>query len=146
MAVFLYLRYGMIGLQISWIKELLTEEQLSMEEKNKFEIFHYHSKAEKIVCRILQVILVLLLSFYIYILAEADPEALNIQGIALLVTIACLIFGPVLVFETWLTVGIIKSGASLPNVLLLIGICIYINSVLNTYGLFGAWILFRKRA
>ena len=25
----------MIGLQISWIKELLTEEQLSMEEKKK---------------------------------------------------------------------------------------------------------------
>jgi hypothetical protein len=117
-----------------------------MEEKKKFEIFHYHSKAEKIVCRILQVILVLLLSFYIYILAEADPEALKIQGIALLVTIACVVFGPVLVFETWLTVCVIKDGATLPNVLLLIGICLYINSVLNTYGLLGAWILFRKRA
>ena len=119
---------------------------VKMTEKKKFEIFHYHSKAEKIACRILQVIFVLLLSFYIYIYAEADPEALKIQGIALLVTIACVVFGPVLVFETWLTIGIIKRGASLSNVLLLIGICLYINSVLNTYGLLGAWILFRKRA
>ena len=117
-----------------------------MEEKKKFEIFHYHSKAEKIVCRILQVILVLLLSFFSYIYAEVDPEALKTQGIALLVTIACVVFGPVLVFETWLTVCVIKDGATLPNVLLLIGICLYINSVLNTYGLLGAWILFRKRA
>ena len=117
-----------------------------MEEKKKFEIFHYRSETEKIICRILWVVFFLLLGFCICILAEVDPEALKIQGIALLVTIACVVFGPVLVFETWLTVGIIKRGATLPNVLLLIGICIYINSVLNTYGLLGAWILFRKRA
>ncbi len=116
-----------------------------MTEKKKIEIFHYHSKTEKIACRILQGLFIILLSLYIYIYAEADPEALKIQGIALLVTIACIIFGSILVFETWLTVGIIKRGASLPNVLLLVGICIYDNSVLNTYGLLGAWLLFRKR-
>ena len=116
-----------------------------MAEKKKFEIFHYHSETEKIVCRILWVIFFLLLGFCIVMLAEADPEVLKTQGIALLVTIACVVFGPVLVFETWLTVCVIKDGATLPNVLLLIGICIYINSVLNTYGLLGAWILFRKR-
>ena len=85
-----------------------------------------------------------LLAFYIGIYAVADPEALKTQGIALLVTIACIVFGPVTVFETWLLVGVIKRGAEWYNVLLLIGIFLYINTALDRYGLLGAWIMFRK--
>lgn len=113
--------------------------------RKKFEIFHYRSKAEKIACRILQVILVLLLSFYIYIYMHADPEALKLQGIALLITVACILFSPAVVFEGWLVISIIRQGASFLNVALLIAICTYINYVLGRYGLLGAWILFRKR-
>ena len=107
--------------------------------------FHFRNKAEKVLFYVLSAVLVVLFAFYIYIYLEADPEALKTQGIALLVTIACVLFGPALVFEGWLVISIIKEGASFPNVLLLIAICAYINHVLGSYGLLGAWILFRKR-
>ena len=111
--------------------------------KDMYKI-HFKSKFEKVLFYILVGILVTLLAFYIGIYAMADPEALKMQGIALLVTIACVVFGPVTVFETWLLVGVIKRGAEWYNVLLLIVIFLYINTALDRYGLLGAWIMFRK--
>ena len=111
--------------------------------KDMYKI-HFKSKFEKVLFWILVVIAVALLSFTIYFLAISDPEALKLHGIATLVLIACVIFGPVTVFETWLLVGVIKRGAEWYNVLLLIVIFLYINTALDRYGLLGAWIMFRK--
>ena len=111
--------------------------------KDMYKI-HFKNKFEKVLFYSLVGLAAAMLVFYIYIYATADPEALKIQGIATLVVIACIIFGPALVFETWLVVSIIQQGASFLNVMLLIGICLYINTVLSRYGLLGAWILFRK--
>lgn len=105
----------------------------------------FRSRFEQRIFYILVGIAVAMLAFYIGIYATADPEALKIQGIATLVLIGCLMFGPVTVFEAWLTVGVILKGVSWPNVLLLIGIFLYINTMLNRYGLLGAWIIFRKK-
>ena len=106
--------------------------------------FQFKSEFEKALFYVLVGILVMLLAFYIGIYAAADPEALKLQGIALLVSIACIVFGPVTVFETWLLVGAIKRGAEWYNALLLIGIFLYINTALDRYGLLGMWILLRK--
>ena len=109
------------------------------------EKFHFRNKAEKILFYALVIVAIMLLTFGIYIYLIADPEALKLQGIALLISIACILVGPVIVFEGWLVISVISKGASFLNVLLLIAICTYINHVLGRYGLLGAWILFRKR-
>ena len=109
------------------------------------EKFHFRNKAEKVLFYALVMVAVIILAFGIYFYMISDPEALKIQGIALLVTIACILVGPMIVFEGWLVISIIIKGASFLNVLLLIAICTYINFVLGRYGLLGAWILFRKR-
>lgn len=109
------------------------------------EKLHFRSKVEKVLFYTLTLVAVAILAFGIYIYLEADPEALKIQGIALLITVACILFSPAVVFEGWLVISIIRQGASFLNVALLIAICTYINYVLGRYGLLGAWILFRKR-
>lgn len=107
--------------------------------------FQFKSDFERTLFCVLVGVAVAALTFTLYFLAISDPEALKIQGLALLVVIACVVFGPALVFETWLVTCVIRDGISWPNVLLLIGICLYINTVLDRYGLLGAWLLFRKR-
>lgn len=109
------------------------------------EKLHFRSKVEKVLFYTLTLVAVAILAFGIYIYLEADPEALKLQGIALLITAGCVLFSPIVVFEGWLVLSIISQGASFLNVALLIIICAYINYVLGRYGLLGAWILFRKR-
>lgn len=107
--------------------------------------FQFKSDFERTLFCVLVGIAVAMLTFTLYFLAISDPEALKMQVVVLLVAIACVIFGPLLVFETWLVSCVIKDGTTWPNVLLLIGICLYINNLLDRYGLLGAWMLFRKR-
>ncbi len=102
---------------------------------------HFKNKFEKVAFYILCCIAAALLAFYIWALS---PEARRIQGIALLVTIACVVFGPVLVFSAWLVVSVIQRGASPYVIIGTIATCIYVNVVLARYGVFGAWMLFRK--
>lgn len=115
-----------------------------MTEK-KFEWFYFRNKAERTLFYILVIIAVLLFAAGIYFYLISDPEALKIHGIALLVTVACIIFGPALVFETYILWEIIKQGATVSTIIMYILICSYINKVISKYGLLGAWILFRKR-
>ena len=116
----------------------------NMTEK-KFELFYFRNKTEKTIFYILVVITLIIFAAGIYFYLISDPEALKVQGIALLVTIACIIFGPALVFETYMLWEIIKQGATVSTIIMYILICSYINKVISKYGLLGAWILFRKR-
>lgn len=115
-----------------------------MADRKKLELFYFRNKTERTIFYILVVITLIIFATGIYFYLISDPEALKVQGIALLVTIACVIFGPGLVFETWLIITCVKKGATAYEVIMLIVLCLYVNSILDKYGLLGVWILFRK--
>ena len=75
---------------------------------------------------------------------EANPGYFLRVGSFLLVIVACIVFGPALVFSAWLVISVIQRGASLYVIIGVIALCIYVNAVLARYGLLGAWLLFRK--
>ena len=111
----------------------------------RFEIFHYHSKAEKIICRILQGIALVLWAFFSYL--WIDIYGWGSYEICLLIITSAFLFGlggMLLLFSEvfigWLWVS--EYGAS--DLWLYIGACIIIDLVISRYGAFGAWMLFRK--
>lgn len=60
---------------------------------------------------------------------------------------ACIFFGPVLVFGGWFIVLIAQSGASPYVIIVLILLCLYLDSFLAQYGVLGgliAWWFFRR--
>ena len=60
-----------------------------MTDRKKSELFYFRNKTERTIFYILVVIALIIFATGIYFYLISDPEALKVQGIALLVTIAC---------------------------------------------------------
>lgn len=118
--------------------------------KEKKELIHFKNKFEKVMFYILVMIYVALVSFMAFIYWQIG-DYFNMVCVLLfpLIMFAVLIlFGTGLIWivlEGYIGYQIIKQGLPFPNLILYIGICCYINSVVSDYGLLGIWLLFRKR-
>ena len=119
--------------------------------KEKKELIHFRNKFEKITFYLvlLPVYLVLVL-FMAYIYWQIG-DYLNIALILLFpltVLVGVILFGTgliLLVIEGIIGYLMIRQGATLPNIILYLGICCFIDSVLSNYGLLGIWILFGRK-
>ena len=75
------------------------------------------------------------------------PGEVRVFAIVVLVIMACIFFGPVLVFGGWFIVLVAQSGASIYAIILLIAFCLYVDSLLTNFGLLGGLLalwFFRK--
>lgn len=118
----------------------------NMTENRK--LIHFNSRREKVLFWICVPIGILTLAALIWtedVMEEIYPGHIGRLAIATLILIACVAFSPAVVIEGWMLWEIIRSGLSFPNIVLFLIICSYVNSILSRYGVFGMWILFRKR-
>ena len=118
--------------------------------KEKKELIHFKNKFEKVMFYILLFVYIVLVSFMAFIYWQIG-DYFNMVAILLLPVIilaAVILLGTGLIWiilECYIGYQGIKQGLPFPHLVLYIGICCYINSIVSNYGVLGVWILFGKK-
>lgn len=128
------------------IENKRAEEKKKPAKKKRKEILHFKNKLEKVLFYALLPVLVLAVIAFIWvqIIMEQISPGYIVRGLIFtLIIVACMVFDPVSVLSVWLVISAIQQGASLYVIVMLIGLCTYVNTISIRYGVFGLWMLFR---